>query len=240
MPAYGGAEPDAVRSLYKTATRRYNTFATHGQLSLLSMCFNTLWCGALNHRADGATHFAMLHSDIEPVAWWLDMLMDELIATDADLLSVVVPIKSEQGLTSTAIDSGAGDNFANEFRLTMQEVFRLPETFSAADCGYPDRALLVNSGCWVCRLDRPWVEQVHFTINDRIRKGADGLWRPEVESEDWCFSRQLHRLGCKVLATRKVPVKHLGGKAFVNFQPWGEWGYDHVGRGRLVVNTSGG
>ena len=70
---------------------------------------------------------------------------------------------------------------------TMREVMALPEVFSAADCGYPDRLLLANTGCWVCRFDRPWRFSVHFEIRDRIQwRDADGGgWVAQAIPEDW-------------------------------------------------------
>ena len=68
------------------------------QNSLLTVCFNSLWCEALNNRKKhGLTHFAMLHCDIGPQEGWIDILLREQKKCGADILSVVVPIKDERG-----------------------------------------------------------------------------------------------------------------------------------------------
>jgi hypothetical protein len=50
---------------------------------------------------------------------------------------------------------------------------------------------------------------------------TEGKWVTQVESEDWLFSRQMHKWGIKAVATRKVSLKHIGMAAFVNDQAWG-------------------
>ncbi len=184
--------------------------------SLLSRVFNGLWTKALQQQEQfHITHFAMLHADIVPAVGWLDTLLEEQQRTGADILSVVVPIKNEKGLTSTAIDS-KDDPWAIERRITMTEAMALPATFSAADCGFPDRALLLNTGCWIADLRKPWCKQVAFNIKDRIHEG-----QPQTMSEDWDFSRQVHALGGKLLATRKVRVEHVGSLNYPNDCVWG-------------------
>ncbi len=189
------------------------------------------------------THFAMLHHDVCPEDGWLEILMEELLAHDADLVSAVVPIKDNLGLSSTAIDDPR-DHFNVERRVTMTEVHRLPPTFSSKDCGYPDRMLLVNTGCFVCRFDQNWrFPPFRFHIDDVIvhRDGSDGRgpggYRAEVAPEDWNFSRHVQRAGGKVLATRKVLLTHAGGVAYTNQEPWGQFKVDeafnhkHKGKG---------
>lgn len=233
MPHYCGlVEISAAQAFLTTSAdeneNRFRIYNAAFGSSLLANTFNVLWCEAINRRSEGITHFAMLHADIAPEAGFLSKLYSELLAHDADLVSAVVPIKSPDGVTSTAIDSP--DPFEVERRLTMSEVVSLPETFSAADCGYPDRALCVNTGCWIADLRKPWVEQVHFQIFNTIQRDAAGVFRPKVMSEDWDFSRQLHRLGAKVLATRKIKLEHIGPARFGNQTAWGK-PLDHMAKG---------
>jgi GT2 family glycosyltransferase len=68
---------------------------------------------------------------------------------------------------------------------------------------------------------RDWVEQICFTIKDRITKAADGSYSVEFLGEDWDFSRQARRLGIPLWATRKVRLMHVGQGYFPNFQEWG-------------------
>lgn len=192
--------------------------------SILCHNFNQLWCRALDMRTQvPITHFAMLHSDVHPEEAWLAKLIDEMERTGADVLSVVSPIKSDSGHVSIAIDAPAGsDEFEIERVLTTTEVMGLPETFSAADCGFPDRLLLVNTGCWVCDFRKPWVEAAFFETVTAIKRDEAGAFIPKVMSEDWLFSRYVQRAGGKVLATRKASLHHVGAQRFPNNFAWGE------------------
>lgn len=215
----------------------FPVMAVYGEGSILCDVFNTLWCHALNERSrTPITHFAMLHSDVVPRLDWLSILIAEQIRTGADIVSAVVPIKSPEGLVSTVIDGPRlnGDAYAYERRLTMHEVWDLPETFSAADCGFPDRDLLVNSGCWVCDFTKPWVEQVEFETYTQIRRDESGQFVHRCMSEDYLFSRRVQQLGGKVMATRKVPLSHMGTSPAPNTMPWGEMATDS-GKPALVM-----
>jgi len=231
MPCHDSMHIGPARSFYRGSSRRaMKQTICPLPSSLLAHACNILWCAALNRRkTDGVTHFAMLHADIDPAPWWLDTLLDELDRTGADLVSVVVPIKDERGLTSTALDLPAEHDpeqggWPAERRLTMSEIMELPETFGPEDLGCPPGfALLVNTGCFVCRLDRPWCSEVHFEIRNRIVVDDDGMFWPQCEPEDWGLSRQIARLGGKVVATRKVAVGHIGRKEYRNDSAWGEW-----------------
>lgn len=174
QPSYGAGVYDSHRAFWvghllpgDKISGRLNLCQLGG--SLLANCFNQLWCGALNLQMDGVdiTHFAMLHNDVTPEDGWLGVLLEDLRDSQADLVSAVVPIKDPRGLTSTAIDS-CSDPFQIERRLTLAETSSLPPVFTAADCGFPDRRLLVNTGCWICQFNKPWRFQPHFEINDRI------------------------------------------------------------------------
>lgn len=198
--------------------------------SVITVTFNTLWCGFRNQdkaaRAapDGRplAYFAMLHDDVVPDAGWLDVLIGILEKNpDVDLVSAVVPIKDDRGLTSTAVDGVTGDDWGPR-RLTMAEVCALPPTFSAADVG---GELLLNSGCWVARFDAPWVPKVCFRQQDRIVELASGDVAPQTMTEDWDFTRQVRAAGGKVLATRAVGLYHEETR-FQNQTPWGMWATD--------------
>ncbi len=211
---------------------RCNIIPAFSSTSLLPFTFNNLWTGFLNRRkSDGITHFAMLHDDVCPVSGWLDTLLDVLEEHDADAVSAVVPIKDGRGLTSTAVE---GVDEWNPRRLTLKEVYDLPETFAEQDVGGP---LLLNTGCWVCRLDRTWCEKVAFRQQDRIVKLPDGTFAPQTKSEDWDFSRQLRLLGCKLLATRKVQLEHERPE-YTNTKPWGTWDTDRDAAFGPVATTA--
>jgi SAM-dependent methyltransferase len=226
LPHYGQIIPDALPSLtFASLADDVSVNLVTNGASLLAHNFNFLWCNALNDRAErGYTHFAMHHADLAAPPGWLDMLLAEMDRVGADIISAVVPIKDQRGLSSTAMQDP--ESLAIR-RLTMHEIHRLPETFEAKDLPLSGQHLLVNTGLWVCRFDLPWVETFPgFTIRDQIVKNNEGRWQANVLSEDWGFSGWAAREGLKVWATRKVKVHHFGGTMFPNTHPWGEWQTD--------------
>jgi hypothetical protein len=212
--------------------------------SLLGGNFNYIWTTALNNRLkcscgwrgsspDGlcfrcdspceqfATHAAMIHSDVEPINdYWLEAMLTEMERTGADMLSVVLPIKTQDGITTTAIEDRRTGKLR---RLTMTEIGAIPEvTFDAATAGYPDHNLLVSSGLWIADLRNPWVEHNWFEVRDRIfRETKDGQFDHETAAEDWSFSRRMHKMGRKVVASTCVRANHWGEAIYPNDQPWG-------------------
>lgn len=227
MPGYGKQTSAAGRSLWRASRNMDNVCLEYQSGSLLACNFNKLWCTALNmvHRGERVDYFAMLHDDIGCEDFWLDKLIDELEAKHLDVLGVAVPIKDTRGVTSVALHH-PGDNWEVECRLTMRDIFELPETFTSADVG--GMPLLLNTGCWVAKWNQDWCRQVHFEINDRIVfDRPQNCYRPQVESEDWFFSRQLNDLGLKIGCTRKIAVKHTGEMEFLNTHPWGSCAFDN-------------
>lgn len=193
--------------------------------SLACSNFNRFWCGAMNAARKGPVDYAaMIHSDIEPQEFWLDPAIDELEATGLDVLGVVAPIKDPRGRTSIAIAHESGDTWRIQQRLTMKEVFRLPQTFTSDDVGGP---LLINTGLWVCRFNMAWAPRIFFTVNDRIMiDPTSGDYIVQVEPEDWFFSRLCHDLGLKIGCTRKIALGHRGTMVFTNQEPWGRDDFD--------------
>lgn len=250
-PCYGDVDKNASRQFWVRALEPKGPHSGIGIIqdttghSLLANCFNYHWANALNLQLAGRniTRFVMIHSDIVPEDWWADKLLLELEETNADLLSVVVPIKDSRGLTSVAIDD-IYDFWGVYRRLTMSEVMELPETFGISSCEKAklcptDRwrygnHLLVNSGCWACRFDMGWRNETHkdgslkvyFNISDKIQIGNNGKYETVVMPEDWHFSRQVNKLGCKILATRKVRLGHRGALYYPNDSVWGDYKQD--------------
>lgn len=235
FPSYGNvAAIGAISSFLATPTQgKCAVIRAGSQSSLLCYGFNSLWAGALNARATmGVTHFAMIHADIVPEPFWLDILLEEMTRLSADVVSAVIPIKSTQGLTSTGID-----NLYDPWhprRLTMAEIMRLPETFNNCCCletmpESPDDvpALLINTGLFLVDLRKAWVEEATFTIHDRIIKIGEE-YQAQVQSEDWVFSRFLADVGARVFATRKVKLTHVGEYAYPNDSAWGHWETDQL------------
>lgn len=223
MPGYSHVTGGAARGFWRsTKLPDAQTHYGYSHGSLLAANFNTLWVEALNARLAGkrVDYFAMQHADIEPQDWWLDTLIEEMESRSLDILGVVAPIKDGKGLTSIALARPDGDDWRPRCRLTMSEVFRLPETFTSEDVGHP---LLLNTGLWVCRFDPEWARKVHFTINDRIVFDTySGRYLAQCEPEDWFFSRLCHELGLKIGCTRKIKLTHRGEVAFPNDKVWGE------------------
>ncbi len=192
--------------------------------SLLTKSFNQLWCDALNERKHGITHFVMMHDDVVPLdSGWLDTLMAEYVQCGADILSTIIPIKDEHGLTSTAFYHPPTNKMR---RLTMTEAYQIPVTFDAALAGYPDCKILPNTGLWVCDFTKPWVEKICFTIRDKNFQLPSGQWVTMCWGEDWDFGVQAHRLGLDVWTTRAVNLTHRGTFDYPSVTPWGAWKED--------------
>lgn len=194
--------------------------------SLLAANVNESWCKMLNLRKKlGISHFLLLHADVEPTDMlWAPQMIEEMAAVGADVLSVVIPLKDETGLTSTAQDT---HRWAPR-RYTMREVYQQPETWTEDN-------LLVNTGCMLVDVRNDWVEDVCFTINDAILKVGDRFVKV-VEGEDWNFSRQCQSLMRTVFATRKIALNHWDGRtAYANTKPWGTFKIDEVNARSCLV-----
>jgi predicted O-methyltransferase YrrM len=225
-PSYGPLTFGAACGIFRATANKLIVRIEHSNSSLLAQNFNIPWAAALNKARKGerVDYFAMLHADCEPQDFWLDTLVEELEAKKLDVLGVVAPLKDARGVTSTALARPDGDTWRPHARLTLSEVYRLPETFTGDDVGYP---LLLNTGCWVCRFDEAWARQVHFTVNDRIAfDPKKDVYFVQTEPEDWFFSRLLHELGLRVGCTRKVRLGHRGDMVFGNTRGWGENEFD--------------
>lgn len=242
-PTYNGQlHHGTARSLYATAceARHVQVFVNEG--SLLNDNCNKIWATALNNRDGmGAKWFAMLHADIEPEPWWLDKLVAEAEKHDADFLSACIALKNDTARTSTAIASEDGD-LEQAGRISFRQLWHetFPETFDvymAADAlenlpmplrveNCPRSFLLANTGCMVCRMDRPWCEAVDDlgclkVIFDSISAihladSGHGLWQNYTLSEDWLFAMRIAQEGGKVMCTRIVGANHIGPALFQN------------------------
>lgn len=203
-------------------TRTHNVRVDFSSASaLLARNFNQLWCAALNSRErERCSLFAMHHADIGAEPFWLDKLIVERERVGADILSVVIPIKDERGLTSTGYQCKKTHNV---WRFTMREIMEFPVTFDAAAVGKGEYFLAVNTGLMVCDFSKPWVEEFHFEVRDRIRRDEAGKFKVATMPEDWSLSAWAQMRGLKVMATRCVGITHHGRASFPNDQAWGEW-----------------
>lgn len=222
MPTYSQPHVESIMAM-EQALRAEST--THyGKvyrfpLSLLAMGFNGAYCDCLNNiDKHGFTHFAMLHSDVFAGQGWLDTLLDEMKANDADLISAVVPLKNDSGDISCTICDKKQASFK---RLNIRDVPK-NATFGIADLkldGYGLSAketlrLCVNDGMMLLSLKkRELVEQLFFNCNDRI-VNWEGEFQPQGLPEDWHFSLLANDLGLKVMATTKIKTSHIGLKYY--------------------------
>lgn len=208
------------------STRTMQILTGQSVSSLLPDAFNCLLCEAMNFEEGGqkATHFVMLHADIAPQPGWLSILLDEMEATNADIVSAVVPIKDmNTNKTSTAV--GVIDGRHSKFRhLLQEEAMRLPPTFGLNDIGHleGDR-LLVNTGCMAIKLRTPWIESWMDSGGFRLEShgwSEDGKRKQICIPEDWLMSWDVQeKYGAKVVATTKVRLLHFGDTGYENRRP---------------------
>ncbi len=227
IPCYGNQVNEGVIDAVACASKRGLVAAKQAlNFSILTHTFNMLWASALNHRkTKGITHFALLHADIGPEVLWLDKMMDLMNEHGADVLSAVSPIKDDKGLTSTALDEPVGghDPYWRVRRLSLHEIHKkFPGTFTHGK-------LLVNTGCMLVDLRKPWVEKICFRFENAMlpHPTVEGDFMPVVLPEDWAFSRDAKKLGAKLFATREVSLYHEGNIRFTNGE-WGQWQTDKL------------
>lgn len=248
MPCYGRPNATASRQFWARSNAPDGPFKDIQMIkedrgsSLLGESFDFHWATALNMKTSGynITRFVMLHSDVVPMDWWLDRLLLDLEESKADVISCLIPLKDLKGLTSTAIDDPS-DNWDVLRRLSLSETAKLPEIFTATDCGYPQNMLLINTGCWACDFTKSWCSaenydgtlKVNFEIRNKIRKdvaasklSGKGIYHVKVAPEDWEFSRKVQRLGGKIAVTKRISLKHMGDFPFPNHGGWGTYQTD--------------
>jgi hypothetical protein len=208
-------------------TRRGRVKVATNAASLLNLNFNLLWCNALN-LSERITHWSMQHDDIVPCPGWADILIEEMDRHNADFVSAVVPLKDERGVTSTGLRDWTKGTVR---RLTMTEIFALPETFGTRDIpgARPDEMLVGNTGLWIVR----WGDWCYppvfpgFRCADMIGQLPDGSYKAGCLSEDWMFWEWASRKGLKGVVTRKVPLAHVAGEVeYRNDRAWGTWTTD--------------
>ncbi len=201
--------------------------------------FQYFLCAALNMFEAGLiTHAAMLHADMKPDPWWIDTIVDEMDRLDAGLISAPAVIGDERKLLSFGV--AEPKQFWHALRrFTLAELPSLPDTFNAADLGYPDCALLHNNGCFVMDLRKPQFFATDpdgqllpiFMYPKRIRRDPEtGRWMPEGCSEDYYFSRIIHQLGIRSWITKKVVTGHLKARWHRTDEDGGTWSNDEESR----------
>lgn len=228
MPTYGEVEFAAARAMFllplAPGDEPIVTAFTGGDSSFLPGSFNNCLVQALNLRdlPDGdpmrSTHFAMIHSDIEPIEpGWLGQLWRVMRETGAMTVSAVSPIKGMDDKVSTAVQP-SGDPWAPVRHLTIGDRLTLPDTFGPADVCGPGETLLINTGLWLTDLRHPfWDEFQGFDTRCRIARSADGARRVQWRTEDWEWSRAMAAAGCDYRATWTVGLHHRGTGFWSNY-----------------------
>lgn len=244
-PTYdGNLHYKAAYGILVYPTSKYRAIYLIGQGSLLAANCNTLWAAALNvQKEHGIKWFAMLHSDIAPEQNWVDKLIEIAERENADLLSALVPIKDQSGITSTAIEIQGATHFP-WMRLSQHQIHHpsFPKTFDCAQAikalaelpenlrvvepskKNPETAqveLLVNTGCMIVRLDQPWSPRIKFTITDELLANSEGKYYHKVLPEDWMLSKMVRSWGGRVMATSEIKVDHIGSAFYNSENLWG-------------------
>lgn len=236
---------------YRLAERLYNSATNNNTLkrgiiinmsSALVYNMNMLLCMALNYRKQfpDLKWFCLVHSDIVPEKFWLDKLMAEAEANNADMISAISPHKDASGVISTAIEARSSGRYPY-MRLTLHQCLHpnFPATFDTEAAlkaltetlpthlqvpelkQYANEAnLLINTGCMIVRIDKPWANELYFYNVDRLFINPDGNYQALFEPEDWNFSRMVSQYG-KVMATRNIKLLHVGNHTFDNTTPRG-------------------
>ncbi len=226
LPIYKGQLEASILASMARASRKHVIDMNQTDTSANATGMNLLWIKALEDRdAFGLEYFLMLHSDIIVDTFcWVDRMVEIMQRTGADILSAVSPIKNPRtGETSTALDEPVED-LPPKYRvrrLMMKEIFDREPTWTEPN-------LLLNDGCMLVDLSKPWCDKVHFHFDDAI------LWKRGkrmafAAPEDWNFSRDARANGAqKLYATREIELRHIGNAAYPNTHPWGEWKTDQA------------
>jgi hypothetical protein len=208
LPAYANQISGPTATCLPQCARNRPLQMTYTSSSVLPHAFNGLWVEAVQGTAQ---YFVMLHADVAPLPnFWVDELIDLLEEHDADVMSVCLPIKSQEEVFSTGL--GHPDTECH-YRLTRSDARKLPRTFDGQalrEVTGQEGNLLVNTGLFAARLRAGWERKVHFRFRTRIDWREDGTGRAVLLSEDWDFSNQLAALNCKVYATLEIPAIHIG------------------------------
>jgi len=218
LPHYGAVEAGSVVRFVQHEVKTIESVTgVRSCTSCLPRAFNECLIHALNMRDEGnATHFAMIHADVEPLrADWLDVLYDRMRAFKLDMISAIVPIKDPKPWrTSTAIGKIEQPWFPTRF-IRIDDRKRMPETIFPDDVCEPGEELLVNTGLWIADLRAKfWDTFEGFVFLNRITRDTDGSRIEQFRPEDWELSRHMRKHKARYAATWAVPVKHCGN---------GEW-----------------
>ncbi len=211
IPNYGAIESQTVLTIMNATNKPKVVYMRSS--SILIENFNQIWCAMMNTK--GMQYFIMLHADVFSAPGWADMLIEQLELNNLDVLSVVIPLKEDTGITSTGVLS---PDMQNIHRFTLEELKKYPSVFTEehTKADHPG-TLLVNTGMWIARVG-DWMKEF-----DGFKTFSEVKLNPETEKyeercspEDWDFSVFLKEKGIKYGATTLVKVGHVGKKAWLN------------------------
>ncbi len=183
--------------------------------SALGHCFNIGFQLARKEANEGrCTHVIMLHADIvvKNGSWGTDFV-EEMDRVGAGIMSVVIPIKTQEGITSTAVETKETQdkNGWHPVRFTMKEIAQMPETFT-----HP--RLMLNTGLMCIDMRQDWVNELVFDLESKVDLAN---YRPFFLPEDWKMSRFCQEKKVSMWATTKIKAIHIGEAPFGNDKPWG-------------------
>lgn len=235
----------SAQTLHSVTTGSSNIHVVHFKLlglSLLAKNFNLLFCSAIY---GGYDYFILHHSDLGVTGritsqngTWVDSLIELMTSNEMSAMSSVVPIKSQDGFTSSGLEMRNNDPFSLR-RLTIKELSKLhtdvivrSDVCELFGVKQPDAgALLINSGLLVMDIRNRggvWKEKKWpgFNIHDTIEWNKSG--RPESYTipEDWGFSSWCHANGVKFCCTRSLTINHVGLSVFSSIGDWGNIEHD--------------
>jgi len=239
MPRNGQVDPESQKAGYATVSVElaYTTSDRNG--SDLPGNFNQLMCECLN-QGDQFDYWSMLHSDMAPFTTetrrWLDIHVDELEEQKLDVIHAVAAIKDDKAVTSTAV-LNLEDQWAIGRRLTVKELYKLPDTFTLDDIlnlidgPWPKNPFLApNTGCMTVKLGhakmRKFMLDEAFQFRHRAGEHSDGRLYWQFVPEDWAFGRWCAKNRLTVAGTKKVLTAHFGRHMFTTLPGWGTWDRD--------------
>jgi hypothetical protein len=202
-------------------------------LSLLARNFNTLFLSA--HHS-GCDYFVLHHADlgfnVDPNNYsgsWIDVLIERVKQLKAAAMSVVSPIKSPAGHTSTGLILDR-NNVYKLRRITVRELDKLPTPFISRKhvCDLfnvsPKKAgaLLINTGGLIMDLKNfDWTKWPGFCIYDSIAWNKKKRGRVYTRPEDWEMSNWMFENDFPYYATKELAAHHVGAHDYTNFGGWG-------------------
>jgi hypothetical protein len=165
------------------------------------------------------------------VETWLERLVTITRELQAAAVSVVVPIKTLEGMTSTGLDLNRKSGYTLR-RVTVKELSQLPrDVITRLDVcqlfgldPLVAGALLVNTGALCMNLRYyPWFEArwPGFYIDDRLVWNTKGVPEGRTAPEDWNFSRWLFNKEWRYYATSGIVSCHEGNHTYHNRGSWG-------------------